>query len=42
MVSERRLLKAIRRKCLDCCGGSRKGVEECILMDCPLWEYRMG
>lgn len=35
-------IKAIRLKCLDCCGGSRVEVRECELEDCSLWEYRMG
>jgi len=35
-------LKAIRLKCLDCCGGSRKEVRLCPAKDCPLWPYRFG
>ena len=34
-------LRAIRKKCLDCQGGSRKAVRECNA-DCCLREYRMG
>lgn len=31
---------AIRAKCLDCAGGSRKEVKNCKLKSCPLWAYR--
>ena len=33
---------AIRAKCLDCMGGSRKLVKECRLRECSLWPYREG
>ena len=32
----------IRRKCLDCCGGSAKLVDECNVYTCPLYEWRDG
>jgi hypothetical protein len=35
-------LKAIRRKCVDCSGGSSKAVRWCPITDCPLWPYRFG
>ena len=35
-------VRAIRKKCLDCCGGSRKLIRECEIHDCPLWPYRLG
>lgn len=35
-------LKAIRAKCLDCCGGSSSEVRKCVQTDCPLWSLRMG
>lgn len=34
------LLIAIRAKCLDCSGNSRREVEGCLLKDCPLYPYR--
>ena len=34
--------KAIRLKCLECCGDSRKMIRECPTIFCPLWRYRMG
>lgn len=34
------LLTAIRAKCMDCSGNSRREVERCKLRDCPLWPYR--
>lgn len=39
------ILRAIRRKCLDCMGngaGARKLVEQCASTDCPLHEFRNG
>lgn len=35
-------IKAIRKNCIDCSGGSLKDVKECIIKDCPLYPYRMG
>jgi hypothetical protein len=35
-------LKAIRAKCLDCCGGSANEVKLCEIEDCPLFPYRFG
>lgn len=34
--------KAIRLKCLDCCGGNNAEVRRCPAENCPLWRYRMG
>lgn len=36
------LLADIRAKCLDCCGGSRKLVDECRSPECRLWKHRKG
>lgn len=35
-------MKAIRLKCLDCCGGSSKEVKTCGAKDCPLYAFRLG
>lgn len=35
-------LKAMRLKCLDCCGGLPGEVRKCVSVNCPLWPYRMG
>jgi hypothetical protein len=35
-------LKAMRRKCLDCCCHSSKEVELCSVKDCALYPYRLG
>ncbi|WP_313349350.1 hypothetical protein [Paracoccus sp. (in: a-proteobacteria)] len=35
-------MKAIRAKCLDCCGGNAAEVRKCVIPDCPLWPLRMG
>lgn len=35
-------LRAIRAKCLDCSAGSAKEVRECVMLDCPLYPYRLG
>lgn len=34
--------KAIRLKCIDCCGGNMAEVRKCDITTCPLWRYRMG
>lgn len=34
------LLRVIRRKCLDCCCGSKKMVKACKTPDCALFPYR--
>jgi hypothetical protein len=34
------ILKILRAKCLDCCGGSRAEVTAAV--GCALWPYRMG
>lgn len=36
------LLADIRAKCTDCCGGSRKLVDECRDTECRLWKHRKG
>ena len=35
-------LSAIRAKCIDCSAGSMKEVRECVMLDCPLYPYRLG
>ena len=35
-------LKAIRKKCLDCCAGQVDEVRACELENCTLHPYRMG
>ena len=34
--------KAIRLKCIDCCGGNMAEVRKCPAENCPLWRFRMG
>ena len=34
--------KAIRLKCLDCCGGSSNEVKLCTAVNCPLHPFRFG
>jgi hypothetical protein len=36
------LLRAIRQKCIECCGGSRKEVRLCSATTCPLYLLRLG
>lgn len=36
------LLADIRAKCLECCGGSRKLVDECRTTSCRLHRHRKG
>lgn len=40
--SAENLLADIRAKCVDCCGGSRKLVDECRDQSCRLWRHRKG
>lgn len=35
-------LRSIRAKCIDCSAGSMKEVRECVMLDCPLYPYRLG
>lgn len=35
-------LKAIRKKCLECCCGQYKEVRLCPSRDCPLYPFRFG
>jgi len=35
-------IRAIRAKCVDCCGGYAAEVRKCTAIDCPLWPFRMG
>lgn len=35
-------MKAIRKKCLDCCCGQIKEVRLCTVKNCPLYGYRNG
>lgn len=35
-------LQAIRKKCLDCVGGSITEVRYCQTVNCPLFSYRFG
>jgi hypothetical protein len=35
-------LRAIREKCVECCGNCRDEVKFCVVADCPLWRLRFG
>lgn len=35
-------MKAIRAKCMDCCGENHSEVRKCTATGCPLWLLRMG
>jgi hypothetical protein len=35
-------VKAIRQHCIECSGGSRKEVRECVITDCALYPFRFG
>jgi len=41
MITKNTPLEAIRRRCIDCTGGSHKAVRECEINDCDLFFYRM-
>lgn len=36
------VLKAIKAKCLDCSGGLRSEVTDCLVRTCALWPFRLG
>ena len=35
-------IKAIRKKCIDCCNGQYKEIKNCTVINCALYPYRMG
>ncbi|WP_162685485.1 hypothetical protein [Roseovarius amoyensis] len=35
-------IKAIRRNCVECAGGSEAEARKCTATTCPLWPFRMG
>lgn len=35
-------MKAIRKRCLDCCCYQANEVKLCTCVNCPLYPYRMG
>lgn len=35
-------LKAIRLKCIDCSGYSKVEVRNCVIPECPLYQFRFG
>jgi len=35
-------IKAIRRNCVECSGGSEGEARKCTATMCPLWPFRMG
>ena len=35
-------LKAIRKNCIDCAGGSKGEARRCVAIECPCWPFRMG
>ena len=42
MVEKVSYAKAIRKKCVDCSGGSTTEVAQCQVLNCPLFSYRFG
>ena len=35
-------VKAIRAKCIDCCGGMMSMVQDCGIPSCPIYPFRSG
>jgi len=35
-------IKAIRKKCLDCCDDQKKEIRLCTVVKCALYPYRFG
>lgn len=42
MIKKLTPLKAIRKHCIECCGGSPKEVRLCTDKTCFLWSFRFG
>ena len=42
MISASKLLKAIRRNCIECSAGEVSEVSKCTMTECALYPYRMG
>ena len=42
MEYETNPVKAIRKKCLDCCCGSSDEVKSCTITECMLHPFRLG
>jgi len=49
VTTKTQLLEVIRKRCLECCGGSYQEIENCTsgpnsgpLSSCSLWAYRLG
>lgn len=42
MTTKAQIIRAIRSKCIDCCGGSKREVALCNATACDLWSFRMG
>jgi len=36
------ILRVLRAKCIDCCGGILSEVRACPITNCELWPYRMA
>ena len=41
-TSNKNPVKAIRKKCIECSGGSRSEIEKCVIKDCALYPFRFG
>ena len=33
---------SIKKYCLECCGGNREEIKNCVSVNCSLYEYRQG
>lgn len=42
MLAKLTPMKAIRKKCVECCGGSFAEVTQCLVKTCALYAYRSG
>jgi hypothetical protein len=42
MTTKTEILKAVRRKCIDCSGGEMAEVRHCTVLRCELWPFRLG
>jgi hypothetical protein len=35
-------IQAIRKKCLECSNGQPNEIKECLIKNCPLYDYRIS
>lgn len=41
-MTKKHILRQIRLKCIDCCGGELREIKHCTRAACALYPFRMG